>query len=339
MAALVIMAKASASKLAVQQALYSLLPTDVAASTRAVYASNLKQIWKHALHMPERQLEGSTNNFVYEHLDTILPWVLKKTPVTTRRNYLTVLLVTCKDTDAHEMLKTEAKKLNVIVDAIDGEQELDAKEMEFFKTHAELLEILNAFENQVQQLSAWQDSRPMTHEEAFGHQDGWVILFRYLAFLVMVKQPPLRGNWGAVKFDNDESADGYLKFNMDNRYLLLHINKDKVSSKYGAADVPITDYVRDAILKSFKVWPRLWVFPNKFDPGLPMGVSSFCEFLRKTDFPGTDTYMYQGVQLLRASYITWFYDDKTHTLNNKQELARCMRHSQATAEKCYRKLL
>lgn len=316
-----------------------LLSETLAESTKDQYVSILTQLWNKGLgHAVSDVVDAPDTNWVYDNKEQLLQWLADADlKPTTKRNYYNVMLVSCKQTDAVESLQNMIKSFNRVIDAADGEQELDSKEMQYFKTHAELLEVLHAFDRQLQHLPAWNECRPMTHEEAFGHQNGWVILFRYLAFLVMVEQPPIRGDWGAVSYKHEYKENHIC----ENSYaqMLLCINKDKVSKRYGCSEILVKQPLHNLIIKSFQVWPRLWVFPNKFDPGLPMGVSSFCEFLRQTEFPGTDTCMYQGVQLLRASYITWFYDDKTHTLNDKQELARCMRHSQPTAEKCYRKLL
>ena len=44
------------------------------------------------------------------------------------------------------------------------------------------------------------------------------------------------------------------------------------------------------------------------------------------------------VDILRSAYITHFYSDPRKTLKDKEELARLMRHSAATAQREYQKI-
>lgn len=320
---------------AIKNKFAELLPATLSSSTKNAYISLLNQMWNKAMVLESAAILKNWGNWVYEYRVHLMEWIdTEDFKPTTKRNYYNVMLVVCKGLEHDEQIREGIRKLNKEIDDMDGEQSLDAKELQYFKSHEELLEILQVFQKQVEDLAAWKDSRPMTHEEAFGYKDGWIVLFRFLAFLVMVEQPPVRGDWGIVRCKG-EGNENYVWLEDS----VIVIRKDKVSKKYGSAIIPICEDVVNILRKSFRVWPRLYVFPNKFDPGLPMGVQPFCEFLRLAEHPVTQECMFQGVQLLRASYITWFYDDKTHTLNSKQQLAKYMRHSQPTAEKCYRKLV
>lgn len=303
----------------------------IAESSRYIYVGLLKNIWTKALNRRLVLDELPDRNWVYAELDVIKAWVLQHGKLTTQRNYLTVLMLVCKTTDRYDELQRLMCEMNRAYNDMETEQSMDSKEVMFSKPHEELCNIVEMLKQKVYSLSAVKAHRPMTHEEAFGEQDGWIKLFEYLALLVMVHQPPVRGDWGCVKRSHTPHQN-YI----DCQHLI--IKHDKVAGLYGTGHIPLNDNVYEQLKMSFQVWPRLYVFPNKFDPGMPMGVCNFTRFLRHICHPVDGVVMNQGVQLLRSSYITWFYDDRRHTLKDKEKLAKCMRHSQQIAEKSYRKL-
>ncbi|DBA68516.1 hypothetical protein WJX79_011087 [Trebouxia sp. C0005] len=106
------------------------------------------------------------------------------------------------------------------------------------------------------------------------------------------------------------------------------------------------------------MWPRAYAFPIKYvsgsgasQPQLPLGERQMPGYLSRIRNPiiGAWDYgkpMHQGVQLLRSSYVTWFYNRGTFygddgpipDHNAKKALAKSMRHQWQQAETNYRKL-
>ncbi len=216
-------------------------------------------------------------------------------------------------------------------------------------------------------------------------KDGWDTLFEWLALASMVLQPPVRGNWGKMKCTTDwqqattlQEADTRLNENFlyqkpsDNgteqfasrpygdkqsRYIMC-INVDKVSRKTGSDQIVCSQEFSDCLTTSFKMWPRAYAFPIKYlngsgvsSPQLALGERQMPAFLSKIKSPmmGSWDYgkpMHQGVQLLRSSYVTWFYNRGTFygddgpipDHNAKKALAKSMRHQWQQAETNYRKL-
>jgi len=215
-------------------------------------------------------------------------------------------------------------------------------------------------------------------------KDGWDTLFEWLALGAMVLQPPIRGNWGKLKCTADWvaattlHADTGLNENFlyqkpgpngeefgsrsygdrESRYIMC-INVDKVSKKTGSDQIVCSQEFSDCLTTSFKMWPRAYAFALKFDGDTrqvnsrkPMGdKQQMPSYLGKIKNPilGAWDYgkkMHQGVQLLRSSYVTWFYNRGTFygddgpipDHNAKKTLAKSMRHQWQQAETNYRKL-
>ena len=136
------------------------------------------------------------------------------------------------------------------------------------------------------------------------------------------------------------------------------INVDKVSKKTGSDQIVCCHFFSDCLTTSFKMWPRAYAFPKKYDgqsrqvnSTKPMGDREMPGFLSKIKNPilGAWDYgkpMHQGVQLLRSSYVTWFYNRGTFygddgpipDHNAKKALAKSMRHQWQQAKTNYRKL-
>ena len=216
-------------------------------------------------------------------------------------------------------------------------------------------------------------------------KDGWDTLFEWLALASMVLQPPVRVNWGKMKCTTDwqqattlHEADTRLNENFlyqkptDNgveqfgsrpygdkqsRYIMC-INVDKVSRKTGSDQIVCSQEFSDCPTTSFKMWPRAYAFPIKYvsgigviQPQLPLGerqMPGYLSRIRNAIMGAWDhgKPMHQGVQLLRSSYVTWFYNRGTFygddgpipDHNAKKALAKSMRHQWQQAETNYRKL-
>ena len=121
-------------------------------------------------------------------------------------------------------------------------------------------------------------------------KDGWDTVFEWLALAAMVLQPPVRGNWGKMKCTTDWEVATTLHTNTslnenflyqkpnpngeqfgsreygdrESRYVMC-INVDKVSKKTGSDQIVCSQEFSDCLTTSFKMWPRAYAFPKKYD--------------------------------------------------------------------------
>ncbi len=253
--------------------------------------------------------------------------------------------------------------LNLVVNSNEGEQGRDAKELEWSLTHEQLLDVVSKMGQKVQDLEAYQEGlRPMSMEEmtADNHKN-YRILFDWLAYVVMICQSPLRGDWADMKLSGSwrESTvlhplpkddrnflyqkDGQFQTRtpglLTNRYVMC-INNDKVSDKKGSDQIACSLFVSDCLTTSFRLWPRTYAFAGLDSPNKSYG-ESLSDYLREIRNPWSGLHnLHQGTQLLRSSYVTWFYNRRNPQPdhNAKETLARCMRHNWTIAETNYRKL-
>ena len=215
----------------------------------------------------------------------------------------------------------------------------------------------------VAELDAYKEGmRPMDMAELMAdNYKNFHILFDWLAFVVMICQPPLRGDWADMKLSGSwrECTELHPLPKDDRNYLhqkdgkfqtremgqltsrfVMCINNDKVSDKKGSDQIACSLFVSDCLTISFKLWPRTCAFCAKDSPNRPYG-ESLSEYLRDIRNPWSGLHnLHQGTQLLRSSYVTWFYNKRNPQPdhNAKETLARCMRHNWTIAETNYRKL-
>ena len=321
-------------------------------STRHAYTSLLRKLWKGALKRDEAELltwdwhrepneKAWHGRWTHMYHQPLCNWIAQA-PLqpTTKRNYFNVLHVTY-DTDQELQAVTQGyiSQLNREINRREGTQSKDAKEMESWKSHAELVSIVDALHKEVKQLAAYKQCRVMTYQEAFGEQQGWQKLFDWLAMTSMVLQPPVRGDWGDVEYAvTDIAVPRRNMLMMSNpRQFKLQIVRDKTVEHLGVGVIALTDEMQFAVTLSNILWPRQYVFCNKSRIDLPLGVQNMTSYLRGIKHPETEHCMNQGVQLLRSSYITWAYELGIDH-NTKRQLASSMRHSWQTAEVHYNKV-
>lgn len=318
--------------------------------TQLAYAAVLRKLWKSALGRDELELF----TWDWNREDDAKAWHGKWTVMfkpqllqyiyspqaalkpTTRRNYVNVLHVTYAGNEVQQDTAFLMSNLNREIGNSEGMQQRDQKEEQYGKSHEELLGIVSLLHDRLAELPAYQQARPMTNGELYGQSKGYSKLYDYLALASMVLQPPVRGDWGDVGFsvDDDPSTfvNNYVFDDMGDEYLM--INSDKVSNKSGPGYIKLTDEFRFALNVSRIVHPRRWVFQSS--DGSPLGVQNMTNYLRFMKHPNTGKRMNQGVQLLRSSYITWYYSQLPDH-NSKLQLAHQMRHSWQTAEIHYNK--
>lgn len=321
-------------------------------STKHAYSSLLRKLWKGALKRDEAELltwdwhrwpneNAWHGRWTHLYHQQLCNWITQA-PLqpTTKRNYFNVLHVTY-DTNQELQAVTQGyiSQLNREINRREGAQMKDAKEMENWKTHEELVGIVDTLHKEVKQLLAYKQCRVMTHTEAFGPQQGWQKLFDWLAMTSMVLQPPVRGDWGDVEYavtDIAEPSRNILLMSNPQQYK-LKIVKDKTVEHLGSGLIPLTEEMQYAVTLSNILWPRQFVFCSKSHIGTELGVGNMTSYLRSIKHPETGHCLNQGVQLLRSSYITWAYGLGIDH-NTKRHLANCMRHSWQTAEVHYNKV-
>jgi predicted fused transcriptional regulator/phosphomethylpyrimidine kinase len=204
----------------------------------------------------------------------------------------------------------------------EGNNELDEKEQENFRTHQYFLNLISTLET-------------TTNISKTEH-------LKQLLLKLLVLQPPLRTSFytSAIitnsKQDNDPNYN-YVYFNRRGSHKAFYIvNKDKASNykiyaiNKNLSKIELSKEATEAIIESYQNYPRNYLFEidNK-----PITDGTFLKWLR--DITGLSNI---NVDMMRASYITWFHDTNPK-FGDREKLAKIMRHSQQTASQNYRKIL
>ena len=234
----------------------------------------------------------------------------------TKRNYINLLYVILRDLGHDKLYKTYEKLFKTLTTMQNKEEEkncLSDKEIKNYITHDELkmkIDELEPYKN---------DSK----------KDNYMHLFLSLYYY----QPPLRNNYIDMVIKKGD-PNKYINEDDDINYMVLYngkwhsvINKDKVSNIYGSLIIPIIrDELNDIISDSLKKFKRDILFEG-YDP----------INWRKHIAPSIFKPKSVSIDILRSSYINWFYEQKP-SLGAKKELASMMRHSKDTAERSYCKV-
>ena len=205
----------------------------------------------------------------------------------------------------------------------EGENVLDAKEIENMKPLKYFLEVLRKIDY----------TKIKTRVEHM----------KYLLLSLMVKQPPVRTSYySSAQIVTRDSA-----IQEDENYIYLRrsgakdkvdyvVNVDKVSGArafqdYGDAFIEVTDAsLIKLIYDSHKKYPRKYLIEEIKNKKVTD--ATILKWLRDiTDVKGLT------VDMLRSSYITEYYD-KNKTFKSRKELAGKMRHSVMTAARNYLKV-
>ena len=227
------------------------------------------------------------------------------------------------ETRYNKLYSEKAHNLTLKLRAHEDNNLLDEKEQANFRSH-------EFFENLINNINIDDIKTKEQH-------------YKYLLLNLLVFQPPLRTSfYSTAKFlraksDNDKinnfvwiNRRGMLKIN----YI---VNKDKASNykayniNKNLSSISIED---DKLIKlindSFIKFPRVYLFElnNK-----AVSSSTLLNWLKDiTGIPGLN------FDILRSSYITWFYNSKAQTMANKTKLSHQMRHSTDTAQRNYLKI-
>lgn len=330
---------------AVNGAIEQYLPSSLTDPTRKSYVSLLRSLWVNGLGRPLHQLltwdwqadedaiawHGHWTYMFYHQLTEYIDSLEKDT---TKRCFYNVIHVSWHDVPHwQEVTRKRIRDLNGKIAKVENWQQRDAKEEMYGMTHDELLEAVQQLHAEVLLLPCVVENRPMTELETF---TDYTTLFNWVALACYVLQPPLRGEWGNM-YLFDRSLNDRNTYNWQTG--VLSIVKDKVSERSGRALIKVSQELQDVISFSLFLYPkRKYVIPsNNISGDKPH--SYFPMFLRLIKHPYTGDIMNQGIQLLRSSYITWFYDRPGVTIADKKQLATMMRHTWQTAELCYKKVI
>ena len=147
-------------------------------------------------------------------------------------------------------------------------------------------------------------------------------------------QPPIRMEYKDMEIvksiPNNKGRNYILQKN--NQFSSI-INKDKVSNIRGCSIFTFSNELNEAILLSLRHYPRQYILSLNTNPSKPVGKQSF-EILLRSCFDNKII----GVDIVRASYITHFYNKRGVTMEQKEELAKLMRSSVAMASTIYHKI-
>ena len=235
----------------------------------------------------------------------------------TKRNYINLLGVILRELgydklyDGYNRLTSELNKQH---DKQEKKQCMTDKEKINFVSHGEI-------KNKIDELDQYKNNSKIDN-------------YKHLALSLYWYQPPIRNNYPdmivAKGNPNNYISNGDMDQNeltkfMNNYYIV--INDDKVSNTYGSAVIDIVDNELTKILNnSFNKYPRTYVFE---------GIEPLN--FRKSFLPSLFDNKNVSIDILRSSYITWFYGSN-HSLADKEQLAYNMRHSKAVAELAYCKI-
>ncbi len=274
-------------------------------------------------------------------IEEALRWIGQQTMAhSTCASYTNVLHLLAKGSPVEASTMRALKYYNDLIAASEDMQDFDDKELKYAKTHEELLEVLEKYKDKVSELPAFQQTRSLTPFEL--RDGGWQTVFQYLALASMVLQPPIRGEYGDMPIVHDQATADDMDKRMRNYLLVLPdkacicINFDKVSDKKGPGKIEIMQQFAAAIAISCMLVPRKFLFVSKSNLAKPLKYMAL--FYRQLPDPDNGESMNQGIQMLRSSFITWFYQKLATNLNDKKNLAAMMRHSWETAEKHYNKI-
>ena len=166
--------------------------------------------------------------------------------------------------------------------------------------------------------------------------------YKYLLLSMLVLQPPVRTDFYSTAslletLDRNNHKDNYIYINRRGKiHAYYFINKDKASKyKLYAMDkslskIEIKNEVLAILLSdSFRDFPRKYLFELNKKAVADTTLNKWLQSI--TGLQGIN------FSMMRSIYITWFYKHN-QLFNSRDELARQMRHSQATASKNYLKV-
>jgi hypothetical protein len=266
-----------------------------------------------------------------DYINTIAPKLLfkyimdnPKWAMSTKENYLFAVarkLNILKKPKQAKWFSEQGHELQLKRGEDEGQNGLDAKEIENWKPHQYFVNILNNL-NQEANITITQH-------------------LKILLLTLLTYQPPLRTSFYTTalllrdKKDNDKKHN-YIYINRRGSSKVQYIiNKDKASNykvynmNNNLSFIDVEGEAKQAIIDSYLNFPRNYLFEIN---NQPITDSTLLRWLRDiTNVPGIT------IDIMRSSYITWYYEMHPH-YNDRDKLSRLMRHSQKTAQLNYNKV-
>jgi len=231
------------------------------------------------------------------------------------------LEINCIDDDKNiKLFKEAGYKITQIIKDKENDNVQDTKEKENYRPHQYFIDILNSIDINTIQTQTMH--------------------YQYLLLNMLVLQAPVRTSFYITcKFitnikDNDK-INNYIWICKNNVFYI--INNDKVSNtniykNNNLSYIKIEDdKLCKLIIDSFEKYPRVYLLEIN---DKPITQTTYLNWLRKiTDVKNINN------DIMRSSYINWFYSNNNITFAQKEQLAHQMRHSVLTSQKNYLKVL
>lgn len=260
------------------------------------------------------------NQDVINNVNTLYNHILNHTYATsTKRDYLIILSNVFKNSHKYiyEYIYKKAKEYSDAHFAEEVCQELDKNELlnyvEYSELNKKLMNLINEY-----------NANPSLKS-----------IIKVLVLALYVLQPPIRNDYANIILINDEKDEtdktrNYLLKSKDIYYIIL--NNDKVTSKHGRAEIPITNklllYILNLYLDRYAKNNK-YLFENKNKtPYTKKQIQYIINKFFKDEGKTLNIYN------LRSAYITNFYKNNLD-LHSRNILADYMRHSKNTAELVY----
>ena len=257
---------------------------------------------------------------VKNNVNTLYYHILNHTYATsTKRDYLIILSNVFKNSNKtlYEYIYKKAKEYNKIHYADEVCQELDKNELlnyvEYSELNKKLMNLIDEY-----------NSNPTLKN-----------IINVLVLALYVLQPPLRNDYANIILINNEKDEtdktrNYLLKSKDIYYIIL--NNDKVISKHGRGEIPITNKILVGIINLYLnsyAKNNKYLFENKNKtPYTKKQIQYIINKFFKDECKTLNIYN------LRSAYITDFYKNNLD-LHSRTILANYMRHSKNTAELVY----
>jgi hypothetical protein len=271
--------------------------------------------------------KANKNNFIDENKNKLINLILnEKWKDTSKEGLLFMVsryLFNKNNNDKYiKLYAQEGYNLKLKKDKEEGENELDEKETQNYRT----IEYLN---------NCLELHEPQANDNIKEH-------YKHLLLMMLIKQPPLRTSFYTtakllrLSTDNNKN-DNYIYITRKGKMKVYYIvNKDKATNyklyniNKNLSKIKIdNDELEKFIYNSFVLFPRLYLF--EIDKK-PISENTILKYLREI----TNTPLI-NIDMLRSAYITNFYNNNM-TFNEREALSHKMRHSQATASKNYLKV-
>lgn len=281
----------------------------------------LKPYQKRIMHniLNHLNLEPTDLNILKNQLDIYKHITTYGYATTTIRDYLitfSIILKTLRQPQASQFAYNKAIEYNKEYLHKELQQELDPNELKNYVIYSDLL-------NKVNELLKVYNDAP-----------NYKNMINLLILSLYVLQPPLRNDYNDMKIlrngMREDRKYNYLLIDGSRYYIIL--NKDKVISKHGRAEISILNPLLKNILNVyFELYAQDNVYLFQDKNGLPYTKRQIQYIINKY-FKNKNKVL--NIYNLRSAYISAFYKSNLD-IQNRNILADNMRHSRQTAELIY----